>query len=115
MSLDIIYDSGPGGMCPVQAEGTVNGLRFYFRARGTTWSLSIRRVPGHHDDIYVGRNCMVFTEEYRGTHFRPGGQFEAGYAEPWECVAFIDRAAAFLLGAAGMLDNRGIDPGVGGC
>lgn len=30
-----------GGKCPVQAEGTINGKPFYFRARGEEWSLSI--------------------------------------------------------------------------
>ena len=30
-----------GGNCPVQAEGTVDGLPFYFRSRGEHWSMSI--------------------------------------------------------------------------
>ena len=30
-----------GGNCPVQAEGTINGNAFYFRARGQSWSLGI--------------------------------------------------------------------------
>ena len=30
-----------GGNCPVQAEGTIDGKRFYFRARGEHWSLTI--------------------------------------------------------------------------
>jgi hypothetical protein len=30
-----------GGNCPVQAEGSIDGQRFYFRARGQHWSLSI--------------------------------------------------------------------------
>lgn len=30
-----------GGNCPVQAEGTINGKPFYFRARGEIWSLGI--------------------------------------------------------------------------
>jgi hypothetical protein len=30
-----------GGNCPVQAEGTIAGKEFYFRARGNTWSMSI--------------------------------------------------------------------------
>jgi hypothetical protein len=29
------------GCCPVQAEGTVNGIPFYFRARGSQWSIEI--------------------------------------------------------------------------
>lgn len=30
-----------GGNCPVQAEGIIDGKRFYFRARGEHWSLEI--------------------------------------------------------------------------
>lgn len=30
-----------GGVCPVQAEGTINGKPFYFRARHGKWSLDI--------------------------------------------------------------------------
>lgn len=30
-----------GGNCPVQAEGYIDGKRFYFRARGEHWSLEI--------------------------------------------------------------------------
>lgn len=31
----------PGGACPVQAEGTVGNIWYYFRSRGTGWSLDI--------------------------------------------------------------------------
>lgn len=30
-----------GGMCPVQAEGTVGGFPFYFRARHTSWEFAV--------------------------------------------------------------------------
>ena len=30
-----------GGNCPVQAEGTIDGRPFYFRARGQSWSMGI--------------------------------------------------------------------------
>lgn len=30
-----------GGNCPVQAEGTINGKRFYFRARGEHWRVEV--------------------------------------------------------------------------
>ena len=29
------------GNCPVQAEGTINGVEFYFRARGDRWTFTI--------------------------------------------------------------------------
>lgn len=34
-----------GGMCPVQVEGKVDGLPFYFRARGEAWSMRIAAAP----------------------------------------------------------------------
>jgi hypothetical protein len=34
-----------GRACPVQAEGTVLGIPFYFRARGQRWSMSIGEDP----------------------------------------------------------------------
>ena len=36
-----------GGNCPVQAEGTIDGKEFYFRARGSHWALEIepRKYP----------------------------------------------------------------------
>ena len=38
------YKVNPGGNCPVQAEGKLeNGGWFYFRARGTRWSLEVFR------------------------------------------------------------------------
>jgi hypothetical protein len=33
------------GNCPVQAEGTINGKPFYFRARGESWRLGIGGDP----------------------------------------------------------------------
>lgn len=34
-----------GGNCPVQAEGTIDGVPFYFRARGRRWSMGIGGDP----------------------------------------------------------------------
>jgi len=38
--IDIIY-----GNCPVQAEGTIDGVPFYFRARGSHWTIGIGEYP----------------------------------------------------------------------
>lgn len=40
MDHEIVID-WIGGNCPVQAEGMIAGKKFYFRARGNTWSMSI--------------------------------------------------------------------------
>jgi hypothetical protein len=34
-----------GGNCPLQAEGTIDGVPFYFRARGRRWAMSIGQDP----------------------------------------------------------------------
>lgn len=30
-----------GGNCPLQIEGTIDGVEFYFRARGRRWTMGI--------------------------------------------------------------------------
>lgn len=43
-----------GGQCPMQAEGTINGKPFYFRARGEHWSFSVGDGDIHGDtDWYL--------------------------------------------------------------
>lgn len=101
--MTIEYEQGPGGLCPVQAEGKINGLPFYFRSRGGSWSLSIAATPDgdplEDDDTYFHREPYDGVnrdepQEFNGNMI----QFGAGYAEPYECVAFIERAAKLLLG-----------------
>lgn len=43
--LDVQIE-GIYGMVPVQAEGVVNGHPFYFRSRGSRWSLTVAAAPG---------------------------------------------------------------------
>ena len=40
LQIDLI-----GGNCPVQAEGTVDGVPFYFRARGRRWQIGVGSDP----------------------------------------------------------------------
>lgn len=70
-----------GGNCPVQAEGTVNGKPFYFRARGESWSMSIGG-----EDV-VGRPEWFHEEGYGET------QFAAGWMTIDEAKNFIAVAA----------------------
>ncbi|MDW9479012.1 hypothetical protein GOB57_10090 [Sinorhizobium meliloti] len=67
------------GFCPVQAEGTVDGLPFYFRARGRHWRIGI------------GGDCVMeptwgYGESY-GT-----GPFDAGCMPEDEATGFIEKA-----------------------
>lgn len=69
-----------GGNCPVQAEGTIAGEPFYFRARGERWSIGIG------GDV-VGEPDWYYEEDY------PGGQFAAGWMTEVEARGFIGQAA----------------------
>jgi hypothetical protein len=98
----IEYEQEPSGKCPVQAEGKIDGFPFYFRSRGGHWSLSIANTT--EGDALDHANCRVHREPYDGFHRdEPENfhghmvQFGAGWAEPEECRAFIERAASLLL------------------
>lgn len=69
------------GFCPVQAEGTINGQEFYFRARGNHWSL---RIGG---DDPVGNPAWSYEEPYGDEPFAAGWM---PFDEAWE---FIHKAA----------------------
>lgn len=76
--------SNIGGNCPVQAEGTVDGVPFYFRARGQHWAIYIGS-----DALSLGHLAWHYTEPYQ-----PENQFAAGWMEEDEARAFIDKAVA---------------------
>lgn len=69
-----------GGNCPVQAEGHIGGrTKFYFRARGDQWSMSI----GGRD--LIGNPSWYYSEPY-------GVWPEAGWMPEAEARDFIDKA-----------------------
>ena len=53
-ALDIVI-TGIYGTAPVQAEGTVNGHPFFFRSRGSRWSLEVSPSPDRHFDASAWR------------------------------------------------------------
>ena len=61
-----------GGACPVQGEGTVDGLEWYFRARGESWSFEVFR-PGGFEGLPV--QDVVFD--------RSGETFGGPYSASW--------------------------------
>ena len=69
-----------GGKCPVQAEGTIDGKDFYFRARGNRWSIGIGGEPVGDPEWY---------------HDQPYGDepFAAGWMDESEAVDFIKEAS----------------------
>lgn len=77
-----------GGNCPVQAEGTIAGKPFYFRARFDSWSMRIGGDP-------VGNPEWRYDEEYGDE------PFAAGWMTEEEALAFIERAAEMYLAEKG--------------
>jgi len=69
-----------GGNCPVQAEGTLCGKEFYFRARGNRWALNVG------GDVVVDPEWKY--EEPYGSE-----AFAAGWMEEKEALRFIEAAA----------------------
>ncbi len=69
-----------GGNCPVQAEGRIGGVPFYFRARGRRWSMSIGG-----DDV-VGEPEWYYEEPYGDT------EFAAGWMPQHEALAMMAKA-----------------------
>lgn len=68
------------GFCPVQAEGTYQGKRFYFRARGNRWAL------------YIGNTNPLGETEWSYSESYGDEPFAAGWMENEEALGFIEQA-----------------------
>ena len=78
-----------GGNCPVQAEGTIDGFPFYFRARGERWTMTVaNKKDTAREELYSGYPDTWHYEEPYGD-----GPFAAGWMEEKEALAFIYKAA----------------------
>jgi hypothetical protein len=103
MKLEIIYTEEISGCCPVQAEGTINGLPFYFRSRGEHWSLYIA-LTKYADPLDRGDGVWRHKEQYPPCadeepvmiHGHPC-KFAAGSATTKECAEFIEMAAELFI------------------
>ncbi len=69
--IDAIY-----GNCPVQADGMIDGKPFYFRARGSSWSIGI------------GGERVLDPEWWYGEDYGYG-PYDAGWMPQYEALAFI--------------------------
>ncbi len=76
------------GYCPVQAEGTCcGGHRFYFRARGSAWTVEISRHRSPTHPIHLpAEEVWMYGEPYGE------GPFDAGYLSDDEARDFIGKA-----------------------
>jgi len=82
--MNLVFKS-LGGNCPVQAEGTVDGIPFYFRARGTHWSMSIGEDP-------VGISCGYKGGWHKEAEYGDEA-YEAGWMSVEEARQFIYQCA----------------------
>ena len=64
------------GWCPVQGRGTVDGRRWYFRARGTHFQFHVAKF----DDHLFHNNIFYVDIEW------PSGPYEAGWMDPQDAV-----------------------------
>ena len=76
-----------GGNCPVQGEGTVLGVPFYFRARHEEWSMGIGEDP-----VAVTR-AQIEEIWYKSEEWGDG-EFSAGWMDREDAFAIIRRCAA---------------------
>jgi hypothetical protein len=67
-----------GGNCPVQAEGSIDGKRFYFRARGASWQFVVAET-----------DAEIFDKPLFTTEADYGPWPEAGWMPQHEAVHFI--------------------------
>jgi hypothetical protein len=86
-----------GGLCPVQGDGLINGHRWYFRARGESWSFEVWAEgvgipvdPGADLGYELPQEESVFE---RGDEYNPGDQFGAGYMPDEDARRFIEESA----------------------
>lgn len=84
----IIVISCIGGNCPVQAEGTIDGAPFYFRARGDEWSIEI----GGGFVLEDASKGIPATGFYMEREYGDG-PYDAGWMPVEEARSFINEAA----------------------
>lgn len=83
-TVAVIVIAWLGGNCPVQAEGTINGQPFYFRARGEHWSMSIG-----------GADVIDQPEWYHEESFGDG-PYDASWMSEEEANKLIHQAGALF-------------------
>lgn len=78
--------SGPGwmgvldGACPVQGDGFVDGLPWYFRARHEEWRFAVASTPeGDAVDAWAGEGGFLSEGEHDNASWMP-------YAEAWALI-----------------------------
>lgn len=81
---------------PVQAEGTVAGRAFYFRARGEQWSFTIAERPDV-DPATLGPEDAAAGTAWCRSGTVSGGRFAASYLSLDEARSLIHECARAYL------------------
>lgn len=79
---------------PVQAEGTVAGRPFYFRARGAWWSFSVSERPDVDPVEIDSAEAAAGRGWWRGGDYGPSGRYAASYMPLEEARQLIRQCAA---------------------
>lgn len=82
------------GLCPVQSEGTVCGIPYYFRSRHENWTFSVGSDPLM-DDI-ESLNFWV------SGLYRNGDPEQAGYMPNEEALTIINECVNLYLKVKGL-------------
>lgn len=84
-----------GGFAPVEAEGTLCGKPFYFRARGNRWTFALASGPQSDPvDVLCQNGAGGFLRQ--GTVGEPDTH-AAGYMAPTEAMLLIQQCAREYL------------------
>ena len=78
---------------PVQAEGTLDGHPFYFRARGAEWTFSLAEEPGLDPSCIDSPESAAGRGYFLAEQYGEPGSFAASYLELAEARDLIDDCA----------------------
>lgn len=81
------YKIDPQGYCPTQAFGTLkDGNHYYFRARGSGWSLKVSKNTGFNGDFDFDNEIFHFGDK----NYKPWP--ECGGLSRRECIKLATKA-----------------------
>lgn len=84
------------GYCPVQGDGFVNGLPFYFHARFDTWTFAISETPDV-DPVQVAINNAPGFRMQRKYRKQTRGKCDASFMSHAQARVLIESTARYYL------------------
>ena len=102
-SIEGVEVDSHGGWCPVQVEGTIDGLAFYFRARGDHWTVTISMTA---EPVYAYELASAETYWATGGYYGHGEQ--AGWMDDEHAEACIRAAIEAWRARGGASSPHGL-------